>query len=370
MMKTRLGLKRLRIVGLVMLISAGFFILGLRMWSGLREAAAQKMDDIEMIPAVVAVDVVCVAPEQWEEWNTYYGQTRAAQTQSVTSLLRETVESVRVNVGDRVEEGQVIVTFLREEYNAAGQAKAAAYQEAKTNYERLSRLAQSGGVAQADVDRAHTLMQTERAAVQQSQSQLKRAELHAKISGVVTARDVEPGEIAEPGMSLLTIEDVSQVEAEVLVSAKDAARVGPETPVRIIAGGETRYGRIKRVSLRAKEASGLYPIFVALDPESGILPGISVEASFQVRRDAGSVVIPSSAVVRRGENQFVYVAVESPREKSEKTASLQKIEASGGRDGKFLIASGLAPGDLLIISGSRGLYDGAPISFNMAFEGM
>lgn len=112
-------------------------------------------------------------------------------------------------------------------------------------------------------------------------STLERTELKAKIGGVVTSRNVEAGEIAETGKSLLTIVDPSDVEATLLVSGKDIAAINEATQVEIRSrkGGVDAW--VKRVSPKADDGSGLYPVVVGIGA-GGLLALLAIPAAYKL----------------------------------------------------------------------------------------
>ena len=84
------------------------------------------------------------------------------------------------------------------------------------------------------------------------------------------------------------------------------------------------------------------------------MPGTYVEGRFQVSKQQSVVVIPSSVVVYRGNNQSVYIV-------DGNKARQVNITTGEGRDGRVIVTSGLKAGDKLITSGNRVLYDDAEI---------
>ena len=153
---------------------------------------------------------------------------------------------------------------------------------------------------------------------------------------------------------LLSIVDPKEMEAELMVSKKDITKINKSTPVEIYVDGVKHIGRVKRISPEAQTGSGLYPVVVGLPENSGILPGTYVEGRFMVSSQKNVVVIPSSVVLYRGTTQSVYIADGS-------TARLRAVTTGDGREGRVIITSGLKPGENLITSGNRVLYDGATI---------
>jgi RND family efflux transporter MFP subunit len=208
-------------------------------------------------------------------------------------------------------------------------------------------------------------MKSEEAISQGYKSALKQTKILSQIDGIVTLRDIEPGEIAEAGHTLFEIESQSGMEAELMVSAHDIAMITADTPVRVFANGALIGGTVSRVNPKAAPGSGLCPVTVRLAPDAHVVPGVYLEGSFLVSRERGAIAVPSSALFNRGGERFVYVA---DGVGGEKTARLTRVEAKDGKDGKVLVSSGLKSGDLLITSGNRGLADGVPVSCDMATD--
>ena len=348
-------LNKARVLFWLIVMVAGVALLGQQVQARLKEAEA-NLKSLEVAEAIsYPVTVVPLAPGTWEAWRSYYGQAKTARTQDVTTYVREVVQTVHVEVGDRVKAGDTVVSLLKADYAANAQASRTGYEEARLNYNRLLELSKKGGVSQAEVDRAYATLKNLEASAQASRSTLQRTELKASIDGIVSARNVEPGEVAEVGRSLISILDPSEMEAQLMVSKKDIHNIDKDTQVELIVGGSVSKGWVKRRSPEAQGGSGLYPVVVGVDPDSGILPGTYVEGRFLVEKKQDVIIIPSDVVMYRGDKTFVYTA-------SRNKAAYTEIVTGEGRSGQVIVAQGLKAGDLLIVSGNRTLYDGALIS--------
>ncbi|MDR1915107.1 MAG: efflux RND transporter periplasmic adaptor subunit [Synergistaceae bacterium] len=324
-------------------------------------AAIELMEN--EVRAAKPVEVMKIVSSDWEVWRSYYGRVRSAKTMRVVSFVRETVAEVHVNVGDSVRAGQVLLSLRREDQAANARAGDAALNEAKSKYNRLLALCAEGGVSQMEVDRAYAVMKSEEAISQSYKSALKQTRMLSQIDGIVTARNIEPGELAEAGQTLLEIENQSGIEVELMVSVHDIAAITGDTPVNVIIGGTSLSGRVTRVNPKATPGSGLCPVTVSLAPGAGAVPGAYLEGSLLVRRERNAITIPSHALFSRGDERFVYVADGIG---GERIARLTKVDAENGNNGRVLVTSGLKPGDLLITSGNRGIADGVPVSCDMA----
>ena len=353
---------RIRILLWIFLLIGVGFLVSTQVRAKLAQAAANLRSLETQTETVYPVETELVRTTSWETWRSYYGQAKSAHTQNITTYEREIVKSVNVDVGSSVKAGQTLITLQVAARGAQVQSGKTAYDEAVLNYNRLKQLNAKGGISKSEVDAAYSRMKTAEAALKSTQSSLQRTSLKASINGIVSARNVEPGEIAEAGAVLLSIVDPKTMEAELMVSKKDIMKITAGTTVEIRVDGQTHSGWVKRISPEAQSGSGLYPVTVGLPENSGILPGTYVEGRFKVSSQQNVVVIPSNVVLYRGNSQSVYVA-DGGR------AKLTAITTGEGREGRVIVTSGLKPGDQLITSGNRVLYDGVGIVRNSAIAG-
>ena len=353
---------RIRILLWVLLLIGVGFMVSTQVRAKLAQAAANLRSLETETVTTYPVETQTLSTSSWETWRSYYGQAKSAHTQNITTYEREIVRTVNVDVGSPVKAGQTVITLQAAARGAQVQSGQTTYDEAVLNYNRLKELNAKGGISKSEVDAAYSRVKSAEAALRSTQSSLQRTSLKASINGIVSARNVEPGEIAEAGAVLLSIVDPKEMEAELMVSKKDVQKIKTSTTVEIYVDGKKHTGRVKRISPEAQSGSGLYPVVVGLPENSGILPGTYVEGRFRVSSQQNVVVIPSNVVIYRGTTQSVYVA-------NGNRAKLTAITTGEGREGRVVVTSGLKPGDALITSGNRVLYDGAEIVRNVEVAG-
>ena len=338
---------------LFLLIAVGCLV-GFQVMAKLRQAEANLRSLEVSEKAVFPVTTEKLKTSDWETWRSYYSQAKSAHTQNITTFEREIVKSVNVDIGSPVKKGQTVITLQVAARAANVQAGRTSYEEAKLNYNRLKQLHSKGGISQSEVDAAYAALKSAEAAMKSSQSTLQRTSLKASIDGIVSARNVEPGEVAEAGVPLISIVDPKEMEAELMVSKKDIAKINKNTRIDIVVDGVTSSGWVKRASPEAQNGSGLYTVVVGVPETSGILPGTYLEGRFMVSALSDVIVIPSNAVIYRGSKQSVYIVDDGKAKEVE-------IKTSEGREGRVVVTSGLKAGDELITSGNRVLYDGVDV---------
>ena len=353
---------RIRVLMWVLLLVAVGFLVSNQVRAKLAQAESNLRSLETETVTTYPVETENITTTNWETWRSYYGQAKSAHTQNITTYEREIVRAVNVDVGSPVRAGQTVITLQAAARGAQVQSGQTSYEEAVLNYNRLKELNAKGGISKSEVDAAYSRMVAAEASLRSTQSSLQRTSLKASINGIVSARNVEPGEVAEAGAVLISIVDPKEMEAELMVSKKDITKINSKTEVEIHVDGKTHKGWVKRISPEAQTGSGLYPVVVGLPENSGILPGTYVEGRFKVSTEQDVVVIPSNVVIYRGNSQSVYLV-------DGNKAKLTAITTGEGREGRVVVTSGLNAGDSLIISGNRVLYDGAEIIRNVDIAG-
>ena len=285
---------------------------------------------------------------------SYYGQVRSARVQEVTAYLREMVESVKVEVGDRVRAGEVLAVLSGGEQAAAAAADRASVAEARKDVERMRVLFNEGGVSRVELDQAVVRLKRLEAALSASSTRSARTVVRAKIDGVVTERHAEAGEIAEAGKALLVIQDTGELEIEVLLPQADRLYIVGGTDVEVPLEDRIVRGSVKRLDPAADPRTGLFRAVIAMPPDRALLPGSTVEARILVKRSLGGVVLSSGIVQREGDESFVYVV-------SGDVARRRVVTLGEGTDDQVEIRSGLKPGEPVVAEGSSALYDGARV---------
>ena len=201
---------------------------------------------------------------------------------------------------------------------------------------------------------------------------LDKTEITAPIDGVVTRLDVEEGEMVvigvqnQPGTILMTVSDLSAINAEVKVAEADVLRLKVDNAATVsleAAGGASFPGRVVEIGASAlpqvgtQAAAREFKVKVRLSGDTSALrPGLTCDAEILVAEKTNVLTVPLQAVVQRDNATGVYVV--------ENNAAVFKPITSGIIGGLSIEAAGLAEG-ATIVSGPfqalRELKDGTPV---------
>jgi RND family efflux transporter MFP subunit len=278
------------------------------------------------------------------------GTVRAARRVELATRVMGRIESVLVRAGDPVHRGQVLLTVERASLTASqGQARSAV-ELAEKSLRRTERLY---------ADSAATLVQLEAArnAYAQAEAQsgavaadLAYTDVQAPFDGVITSRTADPGDLAGPGQTLLTLEDRNAREIVVTVPEElgERLRVGPEVAVRVGAGARSVTARVTAVVAGADPRSPT--LEVRLVGPSSLAPGLAAVAELPAG-ERNALLVPESALIERGQLEGVYLFA------PDSTFRLRWIR-TGLPDGSAVeVVSGLKPGDIIALDPSK-VHDG------------
>jgi RND family efflux transporter MFP subunit len=295
------------------------------------------------------------------------GVIEAVNKTTVSAQISGQVETILFDVDDYVEKDQVIIRLNdKQPASRLKQAKAeieeasARLKEAEDEYRRVKGVFEKEAVSKKTLDAAEASMKaaqaklkSARAGLEQAQQQFDYTRVRAPYSGIVTERHIEVGEMAQPGMKLmsgLSLEEL-RVNVDVPQSMINAVRESDDVFI------ETPQGKFipvtnKTVFPYAERSSHTFRVRLELTGDDlSLFPGMFVKAGFTIGQQP-VLVVPANSIVRRSEVTAVYVR--SP----EGDISLRAVRT--GRqleNGNTIILAGLLQGEIVFVdpmaAGSR-----------------
>lgn len=279
------------------------------------------------------------------------GTVKARTASTISGKLMGTVKAIRVNEGDIVKEGDVLVVIddrqvsaqlrqteaaLAEARRAEASAKSAMdsaqarAELARSTYERYVKLMQDDSASQQEFDEvaaqkrqaeasfSQTTAMLEAAGqrIQQAEATLASAQVgkrdalvRAPYEGRVTAKMVEVGDLASPGTPFVTLEQSGAYCVDIVLpeSLIQSVRLDQEVEVTIPGMGDRRMtGRIGRIVPTADQKSRSFLVKVALPDGTPVRSGMFARVAVPVG-SAGMLLIPATAVVQRGQMTGIYL---------------------------------------------------------------
>ncbi len=178
------------------------------------------------------------------------------------------------------------------------------------------------------------------------QQQIADNNIYAPISGIITQKNANAGEFANPGVPLASIMDVSVLKAIVFVGENNIYDLKLGQPAQlssVVFPGKLTRGIIKYIAPKGDENHN-YRVEVEI-PNSGYKAGTYVNVKFAFKKPAEALQIPKMALVEGTKNPYVYVVA------ANNSVQIRKIELGEENGQNIVVRSGLIPGEKVITSG-------------------
>jgi RND family efflux transporter MFP subunit len=277
------------------------------------------------------------------------GTAASEKTIRLSARISAYVNEVFASAGSRVEAGDVLMTLDDREIREQMAGAEAALRQAEAEHRRVQRLMESRAATEQQATAAESAFRSAQAQVERLKVMLSYASIAAPISGVVTEREVEAGDLANPGQALLTIYDPTRMrlEAPVPVRLVERLSLGREVQVTLDQPAVTLTGTITEIVSEIDPMSRTRKVKVHVPPGGAeILPGTFGRMWVEDEpRDA--ILVPASAVYRVGQLEFVRI-VRGDR-------SLRRAVRTGPSDGDQVeILAGLEIGERILAKAPEG----------------
>jgi RND family efflux transporter MFP subunit len=324
-------------------------------------------------PEARPVRTITISKREAGSTVTLTGRIDAQDEAALGFRIAGRVKERPVNVGDRLEPGQVIARLEpQNEMNAlrSAQADLAAAQarltQARNHFERQETLLAQGWTTRALFDEAQKARDTAQAQVDSAEAQLKAAhdlvsftELKADAPGVVTATGAEAGEVVQAGQMIVRLarqggrDAVFDVPAQVL-------RAAPSDPIIKVNLTDdpsvTASGRVREVAPQADPVTRTFEVKVGLtDPPDAMRLGATVTG--RLTMDAVPVIeIPATALTQADRKPAVWVV-----DPKNRTVGLRNVDVLRFDPAKVAVSQGLDTGEIVVTAGVQALHPGQTV---------
>lgn len=317
-------------------------------------------------------NVVIVKRDQIVVGPVISGELRPEREATVRAELGGSMLQVAADEGEAVRKGALLGRIesnaLEDVQRSASSAVRAAENQlavAQREAERTVQLVSAGALAARDVDiakanvtNAEAQLADARSRLVSAQKQLEDALLRAPLTGIVSDRAVNAGDVVTPGTALFTIIDPSSMRLEASVPSEEVGRLRIGAPVQFEVRGYDQLfeGRIERIVPRADPTTRQVPIFVSIPNTGGrLVAGLYADGRVITEQAFGSVV-PSNAVNTSSGTPWVLRVGNGKAEKVTVTLGLHDP-----RTERVQITSGVNEGDVLLRGAAQGITPGTPI---------
>lgn len=262
------------------------------------------------------------------------------------------IDRILVEVGDAVREGQLVVSLDPTQYTQ----QLVQLQTIESDYNRLLPVYEAGGISAQQIEQARAQLDVQREVVANLK---KNIEVRSPISGVVTARNYESGDLFAQ-QPILHIMQIDPLKVIVNISEQFFPQVKVGMPVDLyvdIFPGEIFAGRVSLIYPALDAATRTFKVEVTVPNGAGRLrPGMYARTSFDMGGKTG-VMVPDVAVQKQvgSAERYVYVLV------GDTIAERRSVEVGRQVGDRVDILRGVASGEQVAVTALSKLFDGARV---------
>ncbi|MEO7191097.1 MAG: efflux RND transporter periplasmic adaptor subunit [Vicinamibacterales bacterium] len=323
----------------------------------------------------VPVEVVELATKPVDQVGEFVGTLRSQRSTTIQPQAEGFLTRILVKSGDRVAPGtpmfEIDSSSLRAAVSSLQSVRAAREADAafaKQQAERAKTLLAVGATSQQEFEQATTQQKTAEAQlkavdeqIRQQQTELGYFRVTAPTAGIVADIPARQGDRVTRTTVLTTLEDNSGLEVYINVPVQQAPSLKLGLPVHILdeSGAVLTTQRISFIDPSVTDTTQTVLVKTPLDPRSGQFRSDQFVRTQIVFNTTPGLTVPIVSAVRINGQYFVFVV-----ESGERGTVVRQRPITVGRvvGNEYVVQSGLAAGDRLVVGGIQKIGDGAPVT--------
>lgn len=299
------------------------------------------------------VTIMAASYKDVPQSDVYTANVEAYAKNNIAPQSPSRIQKIYVEVGDFVRTGQIVAKMDEVSLNQSKLSMA----NDSLEYSRIKKLYEQGGVSKSDFDAMELKYNVTRS---QYQNLLENTILRSPVSGVITARNYDQGDMYG-GSPIYVVEQITPVKLYVGISEMDYTRVKKNDTVTLTADalpGKTFTGRIARIYPTIDAATHTFTAEVNVANGDRLLrPGMYARVTVNFGSNH-SIVVPDDCVVKQQGSGVRSVFV------LQADNTVKEVVVTLGRHfgTEYEILSGVAEGDKVVVKGQASLKNGSKVN--------
>ncbi|WP_432671018.1 efflux RND transporter periplasmic adaptor subunit [Flavobacterium sp. SM2513] len=328
----------------------------------------------------IAVKVSGTTENDNSPFVTASGKIESLKSANLSTRMMGYVTKLHVKMGQKVTAGQVLVSInntdlqaKKAQVDASILQATAGFTNAKKDYERFKVLFSQQSASQKELDDMTSRFEMAKAGLEGAKqmrnevmAQFSYSSITAPFAGEVTNTFVKEGDMANPGMPLVSMEGNGLMQVMAMVSEGDITSIksGMSVNVLVKSSNQQIKGKVSEISGSAANTGGQYLVKINLEnTDATILSGMFVNVQFPIEKaksenastQSDKVLVPETALVTKGQLTGIYTVTND-------VAILRWIRTGKTFGNQVEVLSGLSADEKYIVSAEGKLYNGVKVS--------
>lgn len=302
------------------------------------------------------------------------GTVESKNSTTLSTRMMGYVEAVLVDVGDNVKKGQLLIRINSSELQAKKaqvdamiSESSAAFKSVQKDLERFTRLHDQKSATDKELEQMQLQFESikaKRQAALQMRNEVQAMEqfisIKAPYDGQITQKIIHVGDLANPGMPLMKMEQEGQLMIVTMVPDKNRSQIneGTKATVEIVSSNLKFETTIKQISLSSTQSAGQYIAKLTIPAvfTKNVYPGMYATIKLNdIERIQTGLNIPTASLVKKDQLTGVYVY-------SNHKAFLRWLKVGEENASTTEVLTGLKPTDTIVLSSDNALSNGAVVT--------
>lgn len=312
----------------------------------------------EELPGLT-VRIETVSPTPLKDAIPLAGIIKAAEDVMLSPEEGGVVKEWKVEKGQRVAKGQLIVVLKDEVIKASYDAAVAQFEMAEMNYSKQQKVYEEQGISELQYQNLRLGRDAAKANADLMKARWERTQIKSPVDGVLDEQYFDEGEFSPPGMPIAHLVNLSTLKIAAEIPERYAAVIAAGTPMLVTFDafpGDTLRTRLSFVGSTVNASNRALTVEAVLPNHYGRLKPEMIGKVLVLRSSKESaLLIPEIAVQLVDRDRYVVFVEENGK-------AVQRVVRLGAREGNRVeVLSGLRSGDRLIVTDLQKLTDGTAV---------
>ncbi|MCY1721290.1 efflux RND transporter periplasmic adaptor subunit [Prolixibacteraceae bacterium Z1-6] len=313
------------------------------------------------VKTVKYVKVHTISGDDSGERMVLNGKIKEKSLTSLSFRVGGPLAKLNVEPGDYVRAGQVVAVVDKRDYELQLETTKAQYEQLESEYKRYKQLVEQNKIPENTFEKIKSGYLMAKTSYENAQNQLRDTELEAPFSGYIYEKFSEAHQTVGPGAPIVSLIDMSHLEAVVAVSESQLQKVRSDKESYLtVANANVSMLPVSLLSVGEKAMpDGLYEVKFSFKNSEAlkIAPGMTAEVTLICDKEENSLTIPATAVFHEKTSNYVWVYNSATNKVEKREVALGGLKSQA----QVQIKAGLKYGEQVVTAGVHYLVDGQKV---------
>ena len=320
------------------------------------------------VPPPTIIETATATGETWHPSISAVGTLSARQGVDIRTEVSGVISKLAFTSGQQVQKGNLLAQLDDDIEQANLKSYRAQEKLARLTWERDKSLIESRSISQIQFDQSSASLDEARAAVEQTQANLRKKKITAPFSGRIGIRQAEPGDYLQAGAVLATLQNTDQLYVTFSLPEQDYPSLFIGQTVRFTVQahpGKEFEASIDAINAKIDSSTRSIEVRAIMNNEEQLLvPGMFADLEVIAKQPVDVITLPRTAIAYSLYGDSVFLLQKG--DDDQLTVKLTQVTTGHVKGNRVAVVSGLKAGDQVAAAGQLKLHNGARVTIKKA----